>query len=62
MNVNTFPEQLVKDRLLYKKGSAAQVPPGFNLEMWESDESRENNDPAYTISGKMRPDGRGVEC
>ena len=62
MNVNTFPERRVEERLMLNKGSAAQVPPGFKLEMWASDESRKNNDHAYTVEGKMRLDGKGVEC
>ena len=62
MNVNTFHEGMTRDRLMHKKGSVAQVPPGFKLEMWESDESRMNNDPAYTVFGRMRPDRKGVEC
>ena len=60
--VNIFPEELVEERLMLNKGSAAQVPPGFLLEMWASDESRENNDETYSIEGKMREDGMGVEC
>ena len=62
MNVNTFPERRVEERLMLNKGSAAQVPPGFKLEMWARDESRKNNDHAYTVEGKMRLDGKGVEC